>query len=164
MLGLIAYLNWKFHQKFIWGTNDVLGLNALWKTKQAAERVSCRYLHPTNEQELLAAVVGLGKSQLTWNPEISRTLDHESGSIHKLIWVLNTYTPEDYWVWDQSEKIHLTLKRLEAPGNLEEWWDRWSEDILMEPWGEGEYGMWDSHTVDQEGNNNLKSKNKQTNK
>jgi hypothetical protein len=29
---------------------------------------------------------------------------------------------EDCWVWDQSEKMHLTLKRLEVPGSLEVWW------------------------------------------
>jgi hypothetical protein len=33
----------------------------LWKTQQAAERVRCRYLHPTNGQKLLTPVVELGK-------------------------------------------------------------------------------------------------------
>jgi hypothetical protein len=37
-------------------------MTALWKTQQAAERARCRYLHPTNEQKLLTAVVELGKS------------------------------------------------------------------------------------------------------
>jgi hypothetical protein len=31
-------------------------------TQQAAERVRCRYLHPTNEQKLLTPVAELGKS------------------------------------------------------------------------------------------------------
>jgi hypothetical protein len=31
------------------------------KTQQAAERVRCRYLHPTNGQKLLNPVVELGK-------------------------------------------------------------------------------------------------------
>jgi hypothetical protein len=30
----------------------------------------------------------------------------------------NTYTAEDCWVWVQSEKMYLTLKRLEAPGSF----------------------------------------------
>jgi hypothetical protein len=34
----------------------------------------------------------------------------------------NTHTAEDCQVWVQSEKMHLTLKRLEAPGSLEVWW------------------------------------------
>jgi hypothetical protein len=33
----------------------------LQKTQQAAERVRCRYLHPTNGQKLLIPVVELGK-------------------------------------------------------------------------------------------------------
>jgi hypothetical protein len=32
------------------------------KTQQEAERVRCRYLHPTNGQKLLTPVIGLGKS------------------------------------------------------------------------------------------------------
>jgi hypothetical protein len=32
------------------------------KTQQAAERVKCRYLHPTNGQKLLTTMVKLGKS------------------------------------------------------------------------------------------------------
>jgi hypothetical protein len=32
------------------------------KTQQAAGRVRCRYLHPTNGQKLLTPVVELGKS------------------------------------------------------------------------------------------------------
>jgi hypothetical protein len=32
------------------------------KTQQAAERVRCRYLHPTNGQEQLTSVVVSGKS------------------------------------------------------------------------------------------------------
>ena len=41
----------------------------------------------------------------------------------------NTYTAEDCWVWTQSEKMHLTLKRLEALGSGQVWW---GVDILME--------------------------------
>jgi hypothetical protein len=38
---------------------------ALWKTLQAAERVRCRYLHPTNGQKQLNPVVELGKAERT---------------------------------------------------------------------------------------------------
>jgi hypothetical protein len=37
-------------------------MNVLQKTQQAAERVRCRYLHPTNARKLLTPVVELGKS------------------------------------------------------------------------------------------------------
>jgi hypothetical protein len=36
-------------------------MTALQKTQQAAERVRCRYLHPTNGQKQLTPVVELGK-------------------------------------------------------------------------------------------------------
>jgi hypothetical protein len=39
-------------------------MTALRKTQQRAERVRCRYLHPTNGQKLLTPVVELEKS---WN-------------------------------------------------------------------------------------------------
>jgi hypothetical protein len=55
-------------------------------------------------------------------------------------------------VWVQSEKMHLTLKRLEAPWSLEVW--------KVGEWGpppgdrglRKRYGMWNSWRVDQEGN------------
>jgi hypothetical protein len=51
------------------------------------------------------------------------------------------------WFCVQSEKMHLTLKRLEAPGNLEVWSDRgWGDgDILLESGvGEGDREkVWD---------------------
>jgi hypothetical protein len=37
-------------------------MTVLLKTQQAAERVRCRYLHPTNGQKLLTPVVELGES------------------------------------------------------------------------------------------------------
>jgi hypothetical protein len=37
-------------------------MTTLQKTQQAAERVRCRYLHPTNGQKLLIPVVELGES------------------------------------------------------------------------------------------------------
>jgi hypothetical protein len=37
-------------------------MTALQKTQGAAEKVRCRYLHPTNEQKLLTPVVESGKS------------------------------------------------------------------------------------------------------
>jgi hypothetical protein len=41
------------------------------------------------------------QSQLIRTPEISQTLDHQSGSWNE---VSNTYTEEDCQVWVQSEK------------------------------------------------------------
>jgi hypothetical protein len=38
-------------------------MTALRKTQQAAERVRCRYLHPTCEQKHLTPVVELGKAE-----------------------------------------------------------------------------------------------------
>ena len=38
-------------------------MTALQKTQQAAERVRCRYLHPTNGQKQLTPVVELGKDE-----------------------------------------------------------------------------------------------------
>jgi hypothetical protein len=35
----------------------------------------------------------------------------------------STYTAEDFWVCVHSEMMHLTLRRLEALGNLELWKD-----------------------------------------
>jgi hypothetical protein len=40
-------------------------MTALQKTQPAAERLRCRYLHPTNGQKLLAPVVEFGKSWKT---------------------------------------------------------------------------------------------------
>jgi hypothetical protein len=62
------------------------------------------------------------QSQLTWTPEIAQALGHQPGSIHSWYEAHNTYTAEDYWAWVQSEKMHLTLKSLEAPGYGEVWW------------------------------------------
>jgi hypothetical protein len=36
---------------------------ALWKTEEAAERVRCRYLHPTNGKKQLTPVVELRKAE-----------------------------------------------------------------------------------------------------
>jgi hypothetical protein len=45
----------------------------------------------------------------------------------------NTYTTEDCRVWVQSEKMQLTLKRLNALGSLEVWWGgHVGGDILTE--------------------------------
>ena len=72
---------------------------ALQKTQQAAERIRCRYLHPTNGQKLLTLVAELGKSwkklrrratlggpavSTNMDPVISETLGHQPGSVHQL--------------------------------------------------------------------------------
>ena len=52
--------------------------------------------------------------------------------------------------------MHLTLKRLEAPGSLEFWWGGvgWGGDILVETGrAKRRYGMWNSWRVAQKGNN-----------
>jgi hypothetical protein len=36
-------------------------MTALWKIQQAAERIRCRYLHPTSGQKLLTPVLESGK-------------------------------------------------------------------------------------------------------
>jgi hypothetical protein len=113
-------------------------MTALWKIQQAPERVRCKYLHPTNGQKQLTPVVELRKgwkklrrkatlyedqqSHLIWTTEIFQTQVHQTGSIYQLIWGPNTYTEEDCWVSVKSEMMHLTLKRLQAPGSLEVRW------------------------------------------
>ena len=71
-----------------------------------------------------------------------------------------TYTAEGFWVWVQSEKMHLTLKRLEAPGNLEVWWgggmgaSTWRQDQVGM-----RCGMWNRQRVDSGGREwNMKCK------
>jgi hypothetical protein len=48
-------------------------------------------------------------------------------------------TPEDSWIWVQSEKMHLTLKRRKAPGSLQVSWGEcgWDIFVAMVGWGEG---------------------------
>jgi hypothetical protein len=38
-------------------------MTTLWKIQQAAERVRCRYLHPTNVQKQQTSVFELGKAE-----------------------------------------------------------------------------------------------------
>jgi hypothetical protein len=64
----------------------------------------------------------------------------------------NTYTAEDYWVWVQSEMMHLTLKRLEDPGSGEVWWGGSRGWRHPHGYREGRrYGMWNSQRIDWEG-------------
>jgi hypothetical protein len=58
-------------------------------------------------------------SQLTWTPEISQTLDHQPGSIEQLIQGHQYIYSRGLLALIQSEKMHLTLKRLEALGIIE---------------------------------------------
>jgi hypothetical protein len=46
---------WRAHKKG-------LRITILWKTHQAAERVRCKYLYPTNEQKQETPVVELGEA------------------------------------------------------------------------------------------------------
>jgi hypothetical protein len=54
---------------------------------------------------------------------------------------VHTHTVEESQVCVHSEMMHLTLKRLEAPGSLEVRWGG-GEDIHVET-GWGGQGMWD---------------------
>jgi hypothetical protein len=114
--------------RFHW---SILDLRA-WaiKTKQTAERVRCRYLHTTNGQKQLTSVDELGKAERRWGqgwscrgptvsiwtPKISQTLDHQTGSIHQLIWgPQHTYS---------RGLLDLCLFRDDAPNPLENGWPR----------------------------------------
>jgi hypothetical protein len=130
-------------------------MTALQKNEQASERVRCRYLHPSNGQKLLTPVIELGKkleeakeeSNPVEGPAISIKLDprdlsdtmppirqHTPTDIKP-----STYTAEDCQVWVQSEKMHLTFKRLETSGSLEAWWgEGGGRDILLETGGSEE--------------------------
>jgi hypothetical protein len=46
-------------------------MSAFWNTQQEAERVRCRYLHPTNGQKQLTPIVELGKAERSWGEEQS---------------------------------------------------------------------------------------------
>jgi hypothetical protein len=65
------------------------------RPQKTAENIRCRYLHPTNGQQLLIPIVEWGKAerrwgegqfcrrtQLTCTPEISPILEHQPCSIH----------------------------------------------------------------------------------
>jgi hypothetical protein len=64
----------------------------------------------------------------------------------------NTYTAEECWVWVQSEKIHLTLKKLEAPGSLDVWLGKgWWEGHPSGDTGMGKrFVIWNTQRVDLE--------------
>jgi hypothetical protein len=111
-------------------------MTAIQKTQQAAERVRCRYLHPTNGQQQLIPVVELGKVQKSEKkndsvagPAVSINLDprdlsntRPSNRQHTLADMNEapiTHTVEDLRVSVHLEILHLTLKRLECPGSLE---------------------------------------------
>jgi hypothetical protein len=99
----------------------------------ASSWVRCRYLHPTNQQKQLIPVVELGKAERSWGEGCTvggpkslsgplRSLKHWTiKQIAYTTWyeAPNTHKVEDFQVFVHSEMIHLTLKRLEAPGSLE---------------------------------------------
>jgi hypothetical protein len=60
------------------------------------------------------------QSQLTWTLEISQTLSHQQVTYNSWYEAPNTDTAEHCPFWPQWE-LHLTLKRLEAPGSGEAW-------------------------------------------
>jgi hypothetical protein len=51
---------------------------------------------------------------------------------------------EDFWVWVQSEKMLLILKRLDAPDSLEVWWDSgWVVGTTSWRWRWDREEVWD---------------------
>jgi hypothetical protein len=59
----------------------------------------------------------------------------------------NTHTVEDGQVYVHSEMMHLTLKRLEAPGSLEvRWGGRWGHP-RGDRWVGRRCGLWNSRRV-----------------
>jgi hypothetical protein len=80
----------------------------------------------------------------------------------KNTWAPNTYRAGDCQAWLQSEKMHLTLKRMEAPGSLEVWWGgAWGRGHPSGDRGtERRYGMWNRQRVDRDVNKiwNVKGK------
>jgi hypothetical protein len=114
----------------LWSTHKKgPSMTALRKTQETAERVRCKYLHPTNGQKLLTPVVELGKSWKKscgggWPCRKNNSLNEHGPPRSLRHWITNqaahthwyeapnTYTAEDCLVWVQSEKMHLTLKRL----------------------------------------------------
>jgi hypothetical protein len=61
------------------------------------------------------------------------------------------YTAEDCQVWTQSEKMHLTLLKLEAPGSGEGGRGEGGWEHPHGDSGERRYGMWNSKRVDWKG-------------
>jgi hypothetical protein len=141
-------------------------MTALQKTQQAAERVRCRYLHPTNGQKQLTPVVNWGrlkdaekKGSPVEGPAVSINLDSRDLSNIRSPYRQHTaadmrppaLTVEDFWVCIHSEMIHLTLKRLEGPGSLEVrcgGWGGvgWGGNIHMET-GWGGVEVWDVELI-----------------
>jgi hypothetical protein len=79
------------------------------------------------------------QSQLTKTPESSQILNHQPGSINQLIEGSQHIYSRGLPDLVSSEKVHLTPKRLEAPGSGEVWWSRGcSRRTLLE---KGERGM-----------------------
>jgi hypothetical protein len=144
-------------------------MTALWKIQQAAERVRCRYLLPTNGQKQLTPIVELGKAERSWGegwscrgPAVSINLDFPDlsntgpphSTIHQLICGPQHNSVEDFLVYVISEMMFLTLKRLEAPGCLEVRWGRGGVIHVVTGLGgkRTRYGMWNGERVDGSGN------------
>lgn len=78
-------------------------------------------------------------SQLTWTPEIPQILGHQPGPEYTIYENNNTYTAEDCHIWTQSEKMHTSCIKLEAPGSGEVRWGGGFRggDIFVETGGGG---------------------------
>ena len=115
------------------GSQKGPSMTTLRKTQHAAERVRCRYLHPTIGQKQLTPFVELRNAKRSWErwPYRKTSSLNLSGSLRLLKhWTINQtaysswyeapniHTVEDFQICVHSEMMNLTLKRLEAPENL----------------------------------------------
>ena len=116
-----------------------------------SSRVRCSYLHPTNWQKQLTSVVELGKAEWSWGEgwpyRRTSTLNYSvpwdlsnTGPPAYTSWygASNSHRAEDGWVCVNSEMMHLTLKRLEAPVSSEvRRGGVWGHPCGDRVWGEG---------------------------
>lgn len=109
------------------------------KTEQALERVRCRYLCPIIDKSCWHLWLNWEKAERSWGgdwpyrrAEVSTNLDPQDLSKNRppvrqhtpADMKHSTYTAEECWVYTQSEKMCLILKRLEELGNGDVFYDR----------------------------------------
>ena len=109
------------------------------KTQQALERVRCRYLCPIIDKSCWHLWLNWEKAERSWGgdwpyrrAEVSTNLDPQNLSKTRppvrqhtpADMKHSTYTAEECWVYTQSEKMCLILKRLEELGNGDVFYDK----------------------------------------
>jgi hypothetical protein len=143
---------------YYWDYGTLTKRNISWlpskrPNKQLKESDADIYHQPMQKQ--LIPVVELGKAERSWGEGQSyrrtsslnesrppRSFKHlTTNQTAHTSWheVPNTHTVENCRVYVHSEKMHLTLKRLEAPGSLEVRWGGGCGGIHVETgvWGGG---------------------------